>query len=127
MRIDARGIEIVPAYIAQGERIFGLPGKMERGDCLKVDYSPYDVVYFYRPFTDDKQQKRFEKKLIESLKPGAFIAAPLSLLLEGSHRLTARGDSGRARRCQPGASSSAAAPRPPAAHRPSIAYCLPDA
>lgn len=94
-RIDAKGIDIIGAYIAHGERVYGLKGKMEQADCLKFDYSSFDVVYFYRPFSDDKQEEHFETKLIKCLKPGAYIAAPLALSLDDSHRLVSRGESGQ--------------------------------
>jgi hypothetical protein len=49
------------------------------------------VIYFYRPFSDDAAQEAFEAHLVESVKAGAYIAAPLTVALKNSHRLDARG------------------------------------
>jgi SAM-dependent methyltransferase len=69
-RVDAHGIDIVGAYIEHGRLIYQLGDRIAQGDCMALDYSGYDVVYFYRPFADDEAQAAFEAHLIESLRQG---------------------------------------------------------
>jgi SAM-dependent methyltransferase len=94
-RIDARGIDIVEAYVEHGRTAYGLGRRISQGDCLAFDYSGFDVIYFYRPFSDDAAQEAFETHLVESVTPGTYIAAPLTVALDRSHRLDARGASGQ--------------------------------
>ena len=94
-RIDARGIELEQEFIDHGNRVYRLGEKVECADCMAYDYGQFDIVYFYRPFSDDELEQKFERHLMESMAKGAYIAAPLSVCLDSSHRLTARGTSGQ--------------------------------
>jgi hypothetical protein len=88
------GFDIVEAYVAAGQKYFGLGSNVFVADCLSFDYGGYDIIYFYRPFTDDEKQKSFETHLIESSKAGAYIIGCGSEILDESRRLI-RKDDGR--------------------------------
>lgn len=38
-------------------------------------YGDYEVIYYYRPFSDREQQLRFERLIEDSLKPGGILIA----------------------------------------------------
>lgn len=49
------------------------------GDALKFNrYDEFDVIYFYRPFQDDRKQRRLEAQIIEQAKEGAVVLAFMS-------------------------------------------------
>jgi hypothetical protein len=88
------GFDVVEAYVAAGRKYFGLGANLFIDDCLKFDYGGYDIIYFYRPFSDDAKQKQFEERLIETSKVGAYIIGSVSEFLDESPRLI-RKDDGR--------------------------------
>lgn len=89
------GFDIVPEYIEAGQRVFELGDDIFIDDALEFDYSGYDVVYFYRPFSDEKMQRKFEKRIIETLKPSGYIVASLSESLDRARQLIRKDDRGR--------------------------------
>jgi SAM-dependent methyltransferase len=88
------GFDIVEAYVAAGQKYFGLGSNLFFADCLTFDYGGYDIIYFYRPFVDDDKQKLFETRLIDTSKVGAYIIGSGSEILDESRRLI-RKDDGR--------------------------------
>ena len=81
------GFDVVEPYIAAARKYFDLGEQVFVQDCMTFDYGGYDILYFYRPFTDDDQQTAFEKYLVESCKVGSYIIGCLSISLEHSPRL----------------------------------------
>lgn len=89
------GFDIVPEYVDAGRKFFDLEDDIFADDAFKFDYGGYDVIYFYRPFSDEKMQKKFENRVLKTMKRGAYIAASLSESLETSRRLISKDDRGR--------------------------------
>lgn len=81
---SARGIEISLPYVVQAREFFSLHEEVTVADALKFDYSTYDVIYFYRPFSDEALERRFERRLIEQAKPGAYLVGHLNSLFDKS-------------------------------------------
>ncbi len=86
------GFDIVQEYIAAGRKYFGLGEDIFQDDALKFDYGGYDIIYYYRPFHEDKLQAKFEKRLISTMKRGAYLLASLDVTLSKSRRLVAKDD-----------------------------------
>jgi len=86
------GFDVVEAYVAAGQKHFGLGSNLFVADCLTFDYGGYDIIYFYRPFIEKEKQKVFESRLIESAKVGAYIVGCGSELLDESRRLIRKGE-----------------------------------
>jgi SAM-dependent methyltransferase len=84
------GFDIVPEYVAAGRKFFGLEEDIFQEDALKFDYGGYDIIYYYRPFFEDKLQEKFEKRLISTMKRGAYILASLDVTLAKSRQLVAK-------------------------------------
>lgn len=85
---SVRGFDIIEKYIQIGRKYFGLEKKLFVDDCWKVDYSTYDVVIFYRPFSDIVLQTEFEKKVAISMKKGAYLVSFLPLNFESDQIIT---------------------------------------
>lgn len=72
------GVEIDPELAKIARRIcYGGSMNIIEGDALEQDYGEYDVVYFYRPFAEEKLEKRLEQRIVTTAKPGAIILANL--------------------------------------------------
>jgi SAM-dependent methyltransferase len=85
------GIDIAPHYIAQAKRFFFLSDQEALiADAMTFDYTPFDIVYFYRPFSDEALEARFERQLIKQLRPGAYIVGHLNSVLSKSRALIAK-------------------------------------
>lgn len=82
-----QGIEIGFPYIVQAREIFKMHEEVIQGDALTFDYSNFDVIYYYRPFTDEALQAKFERRLIRQAKPGAYIIGHLNAILDKSKML----------------------------------------
>ncbi len=89
------GFDVVEAYVAAGRKYFGLEKQLFVADCLTFDYGGYDIIYFYRPFSDEQKQKEFETHLLESTKTGAYIIGCYGELLDDSPRVVRKGDAGK--------------------------------
>lgn len=74
--LTAKGIEKDPRYVEIARKTTleacGRDAIVE-ADALTHDYSPYDLIYFYRPLIDDLKQTALEKQIIETCKPGTVI------------------------------------------------------
>ena len=88
------GFDLVPNYIEAARRFFDLGEDAFVQDALTFDYGGFDIVYFYRPFSDDTLQKTFEDRLVTTMKRGAYIVASLDAELSNSRSLVAKGNSG---------------------------------
>lgn len=91
----AVGFDVVDAYIEAAQKIYGLGENVFVGDCMKFDYSGFDVVYFYRPFSDEKAERKFEKYIISGLKKGAIVIGALADTFSKSRELMPVGESGQ--------------------------------
>jgi hypothetical protein len=87
---DAYGVELHPPYAKSARKLtrtkkfhkFGgytayhtrhLHQRIFQTDALKFNYSGYDVVYFFRPMSNDKMQKELEQRIYKQVKPGTII------------------------------------------------------
>lgn len=77
----AEGIELVERYVALGRKYFGLGRELICQDALTFEYAPYDVVYLYRPFRDEALEQRLERRIMNQIRPGAYVVAPLGMML----------------------------------------------
>ena len=67
------GIEIVPEHVDFAQKILDL--EVSLCDALDFDrYGDYDLIYYYRPFSQKPLQALFEHKVCEAMKPGSFLA-----------------------------------------------------
>ena len=89
------GFDITPEYVEAGQRYFDLGEDIFVDDALAFDYGGFDVVYFYRPFSDDKMQRKFEKRLLNTMKTGAYIISSLNESLDKSRQLIPKDDRSR--------------------------------
>ncbi len=81
------GFDVVEEYIERAHRHFDLKKEVFLEDCMSFDFGGIDVVYFYRPFLDTVLEEKFERRLIDSIKRGAYIVAHMPLMLEMSRRI----------------------------------------
>ena len=81
------GFDVVEEYVERAHRHFDLKKEVFLEDCMSFDFGDIDVVYFYRPFLDTVLEEKFERRLIDSVKPGAYIVAHMPLVLEMSRRI----------------------------------------
>lgn len=72
------GFDIDHANVDIGKAAFGLDGSVFVADALSFDYSGCDVIFCYRPFTDDALQERLEACVVEGMPEGGYLFAPLS-------------------------------------------------
>ncbi|WP_372573033.1 methyltransferase domain-containing protein [Ruegeria jejuensis] len=86
------GFDYSETYVERGRRYFDLGQDIFHDDAMSFDYGSYDIIYFYKPFSEDKLQKKFERHLIETMKPGAYIASFMDVSLDSSRKLIAKGD-----------------------------------
>jgi len=89
------GFDIAPEYVEAGRRYFDLEEDIFVEDAFAFDYGGYDVVYYYRPFSDAAKQKKFEQRVISTMKTGAYIVASLNESLEKSRQLIPKDERGR--------------------------------
>lgn len=88
------GIDIVGPYIDAARSFFKLGDSVWQGDARTLDCEPYDIVFSNRPFSDVSAQSDYEKRLVGSMKKGAYLIAPLSETHKQDRRLVAMGDTG---------------------------------
>ncbi|KIN75253.1 Methyltransferase type 11 [Sulfitobacter noctilucae] len=67
------GFDIVPEYIDVARRIYGFGNNAFVQDAMTFEYTGFDLIFFYRPFSDDALEAAFEEKLMASAKPGSVI------------------------------------------------------
>ncbi len=88
------GFDIVPEYIDAARVLYGLDEDVFVHDAMTFDYGGFDLLLFYRPFSDDKLEARFEEYLMDSVKPGAVIIGLNVERMEKSRKVAAIGTSG---------------------------------
>lgn len=84
---DLTGFDISEAMVAAGKAAFGLAEEISVADAMTYDYSPYDVIYSYRPFIDDAMQRRYEAHVEKSMQVSAYLLAPLLIEAKPSRRM----------------------------------------
>lgn len=89
------GFDLSERMIETGRQRYGLSRDIFVQDCLDFDYGGYDVVFFYCPISDNEIEKRFEERLVDTLKSGAFIVAFGDESLDENRKLIPKGDSRR--------------------------------
>lgn len=92
--VKAVGFDIVPEYIETAQRIYGLGEDAFVDDAMKFDYSGFDLLFFYRPFSDDDMQIAFEELLMDSAKPGAIIIGLNTERMQSSRKVVEVGTNG---------------------------------
>lgn len=69
------GIEKDPYPCSIAQRLFG-EEKVGQHDIWHYDrYGDFDVLYYFRPFSDREPQRRFEAMIEDRLKPGGLLIA----------------------------------------------------
>lgn len=81
------GLEYDPGYAEAGERCLQLiapeAGCVMQSDALAFeDYANYDVIYFYRPISDDEMLSEMQARIVEQARPGTVILAPYTHWLD---------------------------------------------
>ncbi|MFP7675218.1 methyltransferase domain-containing protein [Marivita sp. S0852] len=78
---EAHGFDYDPAFVAFGERLLEKEGASQatvfEQDALTFDrYDAFDVIYFYRPISDDDLLFEMEKRINALARPGTVLIAP---------------------------------------------------
>jgi hypothetical protein len=89
------GFDLCKPLIKHGRRVFGLGKNIFKADCMEFDFAPYDVVYFYRPYSSAEKQQAFEDRLVAQMKHGAYVIGCGNLTFSEDRRLVAKCDHGR--------------------------------
>jgi SAM-dependent methyltransferase len=71
----SRGIEYDKDTINVARKLCNPEHIIEANLLEYKDYSGYDVIYYYHPFSDHNSQEVFERLLFTNLKPGALVIA----------------------------------------------------
>lgn len=72
------GFDLNFEHIEMGQKALGLGDEIFVADALDFDYGPYDVLFSYRPIRDPALQARLERRMAETMRPGAYLIAPLA-------------------------------------------------
>ena len=90
----AVGFDVIPDYVETARRLHGFGENVFVQDAMTFDYAGFDLVFFYRPFSDGAMQIAFEEHLMDSVKPGAIIIGLTVEVLDSSRRVVQVGTSG---------------------------------
>ena len=90
----AVGFDIVPEYIETARQHHGFGENVFVQDAMTFDYGGFDLVFFYRPFSDGDMERKFEEYLIDSVKTGAIIMGMTIEILDESRKVSPIGHSG---------------------------------
>ena len=72
---EVYGIEKDPYPCSIARRLFG-EERVGQHDIWSYDrYADFDVLYYFRPFSDREPQRRFEAMIEDRLKPGGLLIA----------------------------------------------------
>jgi 2-polyprenyl-3-methyl-5-hydroxy-6-metoxy-1,4-benzoquinol methylase len=84
---DVYGVELDPRYVKIATRLLKVTSdegyirrfdyKVFQSNAMRHDYSNYDVIYFYCPFSDHVKEKKLEERIVTQAKPGTIILANL--------------------------------------------------
>ncbi|MFA3916947.1 class I SAM-dependent methyltransferase [Ruegeria hyattellae] len=72
------GFDLDVNLIRRGQKALGLKDDIFVADALSFDYAPYDVIFSYRPIRVPEIQRQLEERMVETLRPGAYVIAPLA-------------------------------------------------
>ncbi|MFT6675185.1 MAG: SAM-dependent methyltransferase [Sulfitobacter sp.] len=77
----ADGFDFDPAYVAAAQRLIALDDRLAchvfQQDALTYEgYGSYDVIYFYRPISDEPVLMEMERRIIAQARPGTILIAP---------------------------------------------------
>ncbi|RBI84230.1 hypothetical protein DRV85_12345 [Rhodosalinus halophilus] len=80
----ADGLEFDPAHAEAARRLLARAPALDtcvfEADALQFDgYSGYDVIYAYRPFSDEEKARRMEARIADSVPPGTVLLLPLAV------------------------------------------------
>jgi SAM-dependent methyltransferase len=71
---EAAGFDICEKYIQVAVQELGLDHNVLLFDADEFPhYDVFDIVYLSRPFRDDKREYRYEQRVQNEMKPGAFL------------------------------------------------------
>lgn len=73
---NATGVEFYKKYVLFAKKYLEL--SLIHDDAFNLDYSKYNVVYFYHPIANRNLEVKLEEKISEDLKPGTFILTGMS-------------------------------------------------
>ncbi|WP_372575019.1 class I SAM-dependent methyltransferase [Ruegeria jejuensis] len=88
----AEGIDIVGPYVDAARETYNLGGSVWQDDARTFDYSTYDVIFSRRPFSDSVEQTEFENNLVNKMKIGSYLIAPLNETHDRDSRLVGLDD-----------------------------------
>ncbi|MEM7061458.1 MAG: class I SAM-dependent methyltransferase, partial [Pseudomonadota bacterium] len=72
------GFDLNNETVLLGQKALGLEDELFVANALEFDYSEFDVMFSYRPIRVPEMQIALEKRIVETMKPGAYLMAPLS-------------------------------------------------
>ncbi|MDV7144248.1 class I SAM-dependent methyltransferase [Tropicimonas sp. TH_r6] len=78
---QAFGLEIDPAYAGAARGLFetvseGMAELIEGNALDFASYDHFDVIYFYRPISNDEKLQQLEEKIASTARPGTILIAP---------------------------------------------------
>lgn len=88
----ADSLEYDPDYAAAAGRMFEVVGAQRcrsiEGDGLTFErYGDYDVIYFYRPISDQPLLHQLEEKIVREARPGTVLVAPYDFFIPRAEAL----------------------------------------
>lgn len=77
-QLSVEGIEITPQYADIARKLISwernpTDRRIKTADARLVDYSIYDIIYFYRPMCDRDQEAILERRIADTMKKGAYV------------------------------------------------------
>lgn len=72
---DVFGLEKDPYPAAIAAQLFSADRVFQSDIFAFPDYARFDVIYYFRPFSQARMQSRFELTIETSMKPGAILIA----------------------------------------------------
>lgn len=88
MEFDVYGFEKDEYPYRIARKLLG-DDRVSRDDLWRFDgYRRFDVIYYFRPLSDGDSQRKFEKMIEETMKPGAVLIAnrKMSTEIDGDPR-----------------------------------------
>lgn len=82
------GFDLNDELIAVGQTGLDLEDEIFVADALQFDYSPYDVLFSYRPLKTPDAQAALEEIMVASMRDSAYLIAPMAENLDKFPELT---------------------------------------
>lgn len=73
---NATGVEFYRRYVKFAKRYLDI--NLIQDDAFNIDYSDYQVVYFYHPIADHKLEAKLEEKIHRDIKKGTYVLTGMS-------------------------------------------------